>query len=110
MIDLRSLSLENPDQMMTWSQECFETAKQLVNHHSTDPKVYIHVTQSGGDFGFQSITNQTALIAGAAGVIRTAQQEWRNSHCKNIDLSGDLPFNQLAHGCWWMRLFTEAWI
>ena len=96
MIDLRPLDLDDPDRIMTWSQACFETAKQLATHHSSAPKVYIHVTQAGGDFGFQNITNQKALIGGAAGVIRTAQQEWKNSHCKNIDLSSDLPFNQLT--------------
>ena len=96
VIDLRALDLENPDHIMSWSQACFETAKQLAIHHPNSPKVYIHVTQAGGDFGFQSITNQKALIGGAAGVLRTAQQEWKSSHCKNIDLPSDVPFNQLT--------------
>ena len=96
VIDLRALDLDDSDYAMTWSQQCFETAKQLATNHSTTPKVYIHVTQSGGDFGFQSVTNQKALIGGAAGVIRTAQQEWKDSHCKNIDVPTDVPFNQLT--------------
>ena len=95
VIDLRPLTLDEPDACMVWSQSCFETAKQLATHHPSTPKVYIHVTQLGGDFGFQSISNSQALIAGAAGVVRTAQQEWRNSHCKNIDVSNDVPLNQL---------------
>ena len=96
VIDLRALSIDNPDQALLQSQRCFETAAQIATNHSNTPKVLIHVTQLGGDFGFEHLNNQQALTAGAAGVVRTAQQEWRESHCKNIDLSLDIPLNQLS--------------
>ena len=96
VIDLRALSIDNPDQALLQSQRCFETAAQIAKNHSISPKVLIHVTQLGGDFGFERLNNHQALTAGAAGVVRTAQQEWRESHCKNIDLSLDIPLNQLS--------------
>ena len=96
VIDLRPLTLDEPDACMMWSQSCFEIAKRLATNHLNAPKMYIHITQIGGDFGFQSIGNSQALIAGAAGVVRTAQQEWKDSHCKNIDVSNDVPLNQLV--------------
>lgn len=105
VIDLRSLDLEASDQIMGWSQACFETAQALVQQHPSVPKVYIHVTQLGGDFGFQNISNQQALIAGAAGVIRTAQQEWRNSHCK-ILMFPKTYRSIISRGFLWKRLYT----
>ncbi len=96
LVDLRPLEVESVEQAMKASQECFELAASLVQAHPTSPKVFIRVTELGGDFGFQSLTNQQALVAGGAGVVRTAQQEWKNSHCKNIDVPMDIPVNRLA--------------
>lgn len=96
IIDLRPLEVESVEQAMVASQECFELAASLVQAHPTSPKVFIRVTELGGDFGFQSLTNQQALIAGGAGVVRTAQQEWKDSHCKNIDVPLDISVNQLV--------------
>ncbi len=96
VIDLRSLSIDTTEEAIEYSQRVFEVASCLAEHHPDAPKVYIHITQLGGDFGFQRITNPQALLAGAAGVVRTAQQEWRNSHCKNIDLVEDIPLSQLT--------------
>jgi NADP-dependent 3-hydroxy acid dehydrogenase YdfG len=95
LIDLTPLQVA-AETVYSSAQQCFERAQVLVQRHDNDPKVFIVVSQLGGDFGQTSLEYSDCLQGGTAGVVRTAQQEWPNAHCKNIDIPPRLPINQQA--------------
>ena len=83
LIDLTPLQVAS-ETAYSSAQQCFERAQLLVQRH-TDAAVFIVVSQLGGDFGQTSLEYSTAY-RGNRRSGPTAQQEWSNAHCKNIDL------------------------
>jgi acyl transferase domain-containing protein/NADP-dependent 3-hydroxy acid dehydrogenase YdfG len=69
-----------------------------------DTPVFATVTRSGGSFGLDGIDSEsTALLAGLAGLSKTASHEWPSVRCLTIDLDPALSVDEVA-----VRLAAEV--
>ncbi|MBT7950671.1 MAG: SDR family NAD(P)-dependent oxidoreductase [Gammaproteobacteria bacterium] len=54
------------------------------------------VTRLGGNFGFEHLSGANPVSGGLAGLIKTADKEWPDIHCKAIDIAANRSSVKLA--------------
>ena len=61
-------------------QRCADSLKKTKG-------ILVSITTLGGSFGFEGISEGSPVQAGLYGIVKTADKEWSDVHCKSIDIS-----------------------
>lgn len=61
-------------------QRCADSLKKTKG-------ILASITTLGGSFGFEGISENSSIQAGLYGIVKTADKEWSDVHCKSIDIN-----------------------
>ena len=92
------LSPANADAEFIYSAfQLLQNASQSLKTESVNSAaLLIGVSRLGGAFGIENISKASAVGGGLAGIVKTADKEWSDVHCKMIDIPANRSSAQLA--------------
>ncbi len=86
------------DEFITSSFQLLQgAAKALRQAGENSNAILASVTRLGGAFGFEDLSNASSVAGGLVGLIKTADKEWPEVHCKALDIPANRSSMKLAN-------------
>ncbi|NKB35885.1 MAG: SDR family NAD(P)-dependent oxidoreductase [Gammaproteobacteria bacterium] len=73
-----------------------QKASTVLRQSAERKTVIAGITRLGGTFGFENLSKADPISGGLAGMIKTADKEWAEVHCKAIDIPANRSSIKLA--------------
>jgi acyl transferase domain-containing protein/NAD(P)-dependent dehydrogenase (short-subunit alcohol dehydrogenase family) len=92
------LAPENPEaDFNLFAFQLLQRAADTLKRAGKDSaSILLSVTRLGGAFGFEALSRSSPISGGLAGLLKTADKEWENVHCKALDIPANRSSVKLA--------------
>lgn len=67
--------------------DSFALVQRCADSLKKSKGILVSITTLGGSFGFEGISENSSIQAGLYGIVKTADKEWSDVHCKSIDIN-----------------------
>ena len=67
--------------------DSFALVQRCADFLKKSKGILVSITTLGGSFGFEGISENSPVQAGLYGIVKTADKEWSDVHCKSIDIN-----------------------